>query len=287
MKWLFVAVFLVGSMICLSVNTFAVHRSRRMVGGSLVTTPVPWQAMVFLSENILDGGFAGGALIAPRWVLTAGRNLFVRKSREHSRGEAPLIPKVYLGISRRAEAGPATEVAVEKVFLHPGFQNQTTWDDDLALIQLKEPVIFTNTVFPIPLPERGEDLAEKEGQRGIITGWGWGVHLTPSEHLKFLSLAVVSVCGGDKKLCTEPSRYDEDVCFGDAGGALAFLDPETGRVYAGGILSNDKACGAGKRAVYTKVSAYLPWIQSVMRGDSDRFSSLRTSIMKDMLEKQP
>uniref|UniRef100_A0A4W4DQQ0 Peptidase S1 domain-containing protein n=1 Tax=Electrophorus electricus TaxID=8005 RepID=A0A4W4DQQ0_ELEEL len=278
-----VAVFLVGSTICLSVNSFSVHRGKRMVGGSLVSTHVPWQAMVFLSENILDGGFAGGALIAPRWVLTAGRNLFVRKSREHTRGETPRIPKVYLGISRQAEAGPATEVAVEKVFLHPGFQSNNTWDDDLALIQLKEPVIFSDTVFPIPLPERGEDLADKEGQRGVIAGWGWGILLTPSETLKFISLAVASECEGEKTLCTEPSKYSENVCFGDAGGALAFLDPDTGQVYAGGILSNDKTCSTGKRAVYTKVSAYLPWIHSVMRGDFERFSSLRTSIMNAML----
>lgn len=88
-----------------------------MVGGSL-TTSVPWQAMVYLSENILDGGFAGGALIAERWVLTAGRNLFIRKSQNHTREQEPLIPKVYLGISKRSDANASSEVAVEKVNIH-------------------------------------------------------------------------------------------------------------------------------------------------------------------------
>lgn len=85
-----------------------------MIGGSL-TTSVPWQAMVYLSENILDGGFAGGALIAERWILTAGRNLFVKKNRSDTRGKGLLIPKVYLGISKRSDAQTSTEVAVEKV----------------------------------------------------------------------------------------------------------------------------------------------------------------------------
>lgn len=85
-----------------------------MVGGSL-NASVPWQAMVYLSENILDGGFAGGALIAERWVLTAGRNLFVGKSRNQTRGQEPLIPKVYLGISKLSYANASSEVAVEKV----------------------------------------------------------------------------------------------------------------------------------------------------------------------------
>lgn len=93
-----------------------------MVGGALATTHVPWQAMVYLSENILDGGFAGGALIAPQWVLTAGRNLFVKKTRGHTKGKEPLVPKVYLGIIRRADAGPATEVAVEKVNMRVSLQ---------------------------------------------------------------------------------------------------------------------------------------------------------------------
>lgn len=96
-------------------------RPKRMVGGSL-TASVPWQAMVYISENILDGGFAGGALIAEQWVLTAGRNLFVRKSPSHTRGKEPLIPKVYLGISKRTHANASTEVAVEKVNIHATHQ---------------------------------------------------------------------------------------------------------------------------------------------------------------------
>ncbi|KAL7866547.1 hypothetical protein AOLI_G00143610 [Acnodon oligacanthus] len=303
MKWLSATVFLLELIICLSEalsvdrikEHFPVHRDRRMIGGSLAKTHVPWQAMVYLSENILDGGFAGGALIAPQWILTAGRNLFVRKTREHTKGKEPLIPKVYLGIIRSADAGPSTEVEVEKVFLHPGFQNTSDWDNDLALIQLKKPVTFSDSVFPIPLPERGEDLAEKAGERGIIAGWGWGVLFTPAEVLKFLSLPVVECQGeyspkvtknipttDENMFCTGPSNLLENVCFGDAGGALTFLETKTNRVYAAGILSFDKACNVEQKAVYMKISAYLPWIHSIMRGDSERFSSHRASLMMDM-----
>lgn len=85
-----------------------------MIGGSLAPY-VPWQAMVYLSDSILDGGYAGGALISDRWVLTAGRNVFVRKSRQGINGTAPVIPKVYLGILRLAEANASNEFPVEKV----------------------------------------------------------------------------------------------------------------------------------------------------------------------------
>lgn len=88
-----------------------------MVGGTLAPH-VPWQAMVYLSDNIMEGGYAGGALISDRWVLTAGRNLFVRKTRLDTRGKDPITPKVYLGITEKAEAVTSNQVAVEKVSNH-------------------------------------------------------------------------------------------------------------------------------------------------------------------------
>ncbi|XP_017332781.1 haptoglobin [Ictalurus punctatus] len=298
MKWFSVAVFLVGLMICLSesrvvdgikehteANTDAALRTRRMVGGLLTPGHVPWQALVYLSDSKLDGGIGGGALIAPQWILTAGRNLFVRKTQKDTRGKEPLIPKVYLGIVRRAKADSASEVAVKKVFLHPAFQNASDVDNDLALIQLKEPVSYTDTIFPIPLPEKDDNLEESEGQRGVIAGWGWGPLLTFSESLKFLSLPVIPGNVKDGKIWTIRTEFQENVCYGDAGGALALLNPVTKKVYAAGILSYDGPCTRNEEAVFMKISTYLPWIHSVMRADSDRFSSLRTSIMNDLLSK--
>uniref|UniRef100_A0A3Q0R7P6 Peptidase S1 domain-containing protein n=1 Tax=Amphilophus citrinellus TaxID=61819 RepID=A0A3Q0R7P6_AMPCI len=270
-------------------------RSKRLVGGTLAPQ-VPWQAMVYIAENILDGGYAGGALISDRWVLTAGRNLFVRKNREDIQGQEPVIPKVYLGIIKKAYATPSNEVAVKKVVLHPGFQNQSDWDNDLALIQLKEPVVVNDKVTPIPLPERGQDLANAVRGLGIISGWGWGPLLTPAPFLKHIvvPLANPSECKAEYEslaltptvdenmICTTATKFEENVCFGDAGGALAVTDSETGDVYAAGILSYDKSCTRYKHAVYMKISSYLPWIHSVMRGDTDTSAAVRFKAMSTM-----
>lgn len=171
------------------------------------------------------------------------------------------------------------------MFLHPAFQNASDVDNDLALIQLKEPVSFNDKVFPIPLPERGDNLEENKRQRGVIAGWGWGPLLTFSESLKFLSLPVIQKDAKHNKIWTTRTEFQENVCYGDAGGALALLNPDTKKVYAAGILSYDEACTRNEEAIFMKISAYLPWIHSVMSGDSDRFSSLRTSIMNDLLSK--
>uniref|UniRef100_A0A8C2WF79 Haptoglobin n=1 Tax=Cyclopterus lumpus TaxID=8103 RepID=A0A8C2WF79_CYCLU len=241
-------------------------RSRRMVGGTLAPH-VPWQAMVYIADSVLDGGYAGGALISDRWVLTAGRNLFVRKSRPDTQGQDPVIPKVYLGITERAEADVSREVAVAKVVLHPAFQNQSEWDNDLALIQLKEPVVMSDKVTPIPLPESGQDVADTAGLSGTISGWGWGILLTPATSLKYLVLPLAN--HSDCK--AEYERIElENVCFGDAGGALAVTDAETGDIYAAGILSYDKSCRSSKYGVYMKISSYLPWIHSVIKGHAEK-----------------
>ncbi|KAM7424268.1 hypothetical protein PAMA_000553 [Pampus argenteus] len=268
-------------------------RSKRMVGG-LLAPHVPWQAMIYLNDSVLDGGYAGGALISDRWVLTAGRNLFVRKSREDIQGKDPVIPKVYLGIRLREQAKDSTEHAVDKIVLHPRFQNQSDWDNDLALIKLKKPVVMSEKVTPIPLPEKGQDL----GTSGFITGWGWGAHLTPSMLLKYtvLPLAKHDECKkffegtshrpvvDDHMFCTGPSEHHENVCFGDAGGALTVIDSATGDVYATGILSYDKPCRSDPYAVYMKISSYLPWIHSVIRGDTDTSSAVRIDTISKMLK---
>uniref|UniRef100_A0A3Q2QYJ0 Peptidase S1 domain-containing protein n=1 Tax=Fundulus heteroclitus TaxID=8078 RepID=A0A3Q2QYJ0_FUNHE len=211
--------------------------SKRMVGGTLAPH-VPWQAMIYLSDSV---------------------NLFIRKSRQDIQGKDPVIPKVYLGITRK-----------EEVFLHPGFQNQTDWDNDLALIKLKESVTMSAKVTPIPLPERGQDLDTIAGGSGVFAGWGWGILLTPATSLKYLVLPLAnhSDCKAEYErtehtprvdgnmFCTRPTAFEENVCFGDAGGALAVRDARTGDVYAAGILSYDKSCNRYNYGVYVKISSY-------------------------------
>ncbi|XP_037652182.1 haptoglobin [Sebastes umbrosus] len=301
--WFSLTVLLLAALACLadvteervkrsvSASGLASLRSRRMVGGTLAPH-VPWQALVYISDNVLDGGSGGGALISERWILTAGRNVFVNKSQPAGK-KGIVIPKVYLGITERAQANPSKEVAVDKVFLHPHFQNRSEWDNDLALLKLEVPVVITDKVTPIPLPERCQDTM---GGTGVITGWGWGILLTSSKSLKHLVLPLAnhSVCKAeyertpftpavdDNMFCTGPTKYDENVCFGDAGGALAVTDAETGDIYAAGILSFDKSCGSHKYGVYMKICSYLPWIHSVIRGDTDKSPALRADAMSKM-----
>uniref|UniRef100_A0A672FSR7 Peptidase S1 domain-containing protein n=1 Tax=Salarias fasciatus TaxID=181472 RepID=A0A672FSR7_SALFA len=267
---------------------------------SRLSAHVPWQAFVHLSEGQLNGGFGGGALITDRWVLTAGRNLFVNKDREDIPRPILHFPKIYLGIKDRSEANESNEHPVEEVLVHPLFQKLSHWDNDLALIKLQRPVLINEKVTPIPLPDKCQDLSNTTGKSGVITGWGLGALLSPAPHLKHLVLPLVnqSECKSvydrdpeapnidDSMICTGASKFEENVCFGDAGSALAVTDPDSGDVYAAGILSFDKSCRVKPFAVYTKLSAHLPWIQKVTRGDTDQSINVRTAAMSKMISQQ-
>uniref|UniRef100_A0A3P9QGZ3 Peptidase S1 domain-containing protein n=1 Tax=Poecilia reticulata TaxID=8081 RepID=A0A3P9QGZ3_POERE len=280
-------------------------RLKRMVGGTLAPQ-VPWQARVYLSDSVLDGGYAGGALISDRWVLMAGRNLFIRKSRRDTQGKDPVIPSLprnlTKGRSRHLQRSYCRQ-GEKLVFLHPGFQNQTDWDNDLALIRLKESVIMTDEVTPIPLPERGQDLVTGVGGSGVIAGWGWGIHLTTATSLKYLVLPLANYCDckaeydrtshtpslDDNMFCTRPTLLEENICFGDAGGTLAVRDAQSGDVYAAGILSYDKSCSQNNYSVYMKISLYLPWIHRIIRGDTEKSSqpqSFRLSCWDRCLQRE-
>lgn len=162
-------------------------------------------------------------------------------------------------------------------------------------------MILSDKVTPIPLPERGQDLDLVPGGSGVLAGWGWGVHLTPAASLKYLVLPLAnsSACEAEYErsaltpavdenmFCTGPTEFRENVCFGDAGGALAATDAQTGDVYAAGILSYDKSCSRYKHGVYMRISSYLPWIHSVMRGDTEKSSALRSAAMSKLVSWQP
>ncbi|PWA18982.1 hypothetical protein CCH79_00005039 [Gambusia affinis] len=57
--------------------------------------------------------------------------------------------------------------------------------------------------------------------------------------------------------CTRPTELEENICFGDAGGALAVRDAQSGDVYAAGILSYDKSCNRNSYELPVAVSGLL------------------------------
>ena len=59
-----------------------------------------------------------------------------------------------------------------------------------------------------------------------------------------------------------------DNCEGDSGGPVLYYSEQYRRWIIAGITSSGRACGGNVQpTVYTRVSVYTDWIQSVLSGD--------------------
>lgn len=138
-----------------AINGYAVDDAERIVGGQNVTIQqFPWQASLY---NASSGRHACGGTILDRYtILTAahcirdGRPLGVRVgSSFHSRG----------GYTR----------SVSRIVVHDLF-NRTNLDQDIALVILTFPLLWSDSVRPANLPEFEYDL--DNNSTVWVSGWG-------------------------------------------------------------------------------------------------------------------
>nr|XP_020643950.1 haptoglobin-like isoform X1 [Pogona vitticeps] len=237
---------------------------QRIIGGFMAArNNFPWQMKLVTRHNRTTGA----TLISDQWLLTTGRNLYLNHSAKARPEE--IAPTLRLFLGNGESAGP-----VDRIVLHPGFPEEV----DLALLRLQRKVPIGETVMPICLPQK--DYIEP-GRVGFIAGWGRNVLMEHPTSLRYVQLPVVDqeICTayyagqgkdavkpllGNYTFCAGMSRFREDTCYGDAGGAFTVQDPDDDTWYAAGILSFDKTCSTAKYGVYVRVLGLVDWIQETL-----------------------
>lgn len=232
----------------------------KIVGGVPVPiTEAPWQVAVVGNGSTL----CGGSLIASDWVLTAA----------HCIGAATSIT-VYAGITELNSGSGANQFGVLQAVTNPGY-NQTSFANDLTLVQLDRPITPGPTMAPIALPT-AEDSASWPPAGSAATISGWGSDRFGGSSLNSLRQGVVQVltnpgggeCGqygstfnGSISICAGLPQGGVDSCQGDSGGPLVVAGI-AGPTLAG-VTSVGNDCGqSAYPGIYTRVSAFLDWIRS-------------------------
>nr|XP_005544783.2 chymotrypsin-like elastase family member 2A isoform X1 [Macaca fascicularis] len=239
----------------------------RVVGGE-EATPNSWPWQVSL-QYTSDGNWyhiCGGTLIANNWVLTAAHCI------SSSRTYRVVLGRHNLYI---AESG-SLAVSVSKTVVHPKWNSSDVSKGyDIALLKLANPVSLTDKIQLACLPPAGTILPNN--YPCYVTGWGY-LHTNgpASDVLQQGRLLVV-----DYATCSSPDWWGSTVktsmicaggdgkissCYGDSGGPLN-CQAADGRWEVHGIVSFGSSLGCNyyhKPSVFTRVSKYIDWINSVI-----------------------
>lgn len=241
----------------------------------------------------------GGAWIGDGWVVTAAHCVANMPSFDGKPGNVLTDRRVRLGTQNLTVTDGIFDIAA--VVIHAGYRSQTM-RNDLALVRLREDprladLTARGRLAAVPVmaaADRGFDPSEALR----VTGWGWmgqrdagnavsrldsagRVQRNPAD-LQQLTLNYLpdAMCAaeypsyGPGGLCAGALaagggiEVGKDSCQGDSGGPLT-REGDGGTRTLVGVVSGGKGCGAGKPAIYTRLSFYEDWLAAARAAARD------------------
>ncbi|KAH8391580.1 hypothetical protein KR200_005637, partial [Drosophila serrata] len=246
----------------------------------------PWMAMLLYSN---DGkNFepkCGGSLVDKKWIVTAAHCV----STPGNGQSAPPLLRVRLGEwDSRVKSDHTHEYSIARTIVHEQYlpSEHTTGSDlfqysnDIALLELRESVNYTEYVQPVCLPHLPAGIASRTDAyaNNYLTISGWGrtsersLEVSPVKVKALVSGWSMMDCKkhyadvGPGQMCAGGSRLSGQAasCQGDSGGPV--IDDNQ----LVGIISLGKyRCGSlTGPMVFTRVDHYVTWLEKTIKSNA-------------------
>ncbi|KAG8237910.1 hypothetical protein J437_LFUL017782 [Ladona fulva] len=234
----------------------------RIVGGQFAQPhEFPWLTAMIKERRL----YCAGSLITRKHILTAAHCL---------KGFSKEDIMLALGGHDRKDfyRGKDDEVEtrkIEKVAIHPQF-NASNYNNDLAIITMDKPVMFTTRIRPICLPFR--EGGNYTGNAAVVVGWGRTAESKPTSpfpqkvEVTVLSKSECDQSGygptriTDNMFCAGYLEGGKDSCQGDSGGPLHVYNKGKSTEIIG-VVSWGRGCARPNfPGVYTKITNYMDFI---------------------------
>lgn len=238
------------------------YKLNRIVGGQNAELGEwPWQVTLHFKTF---GHACGASILSTQWLLSAA-HCFVTHSQEN------LLAanwQSYSGMQDQFKHDGVQRRSIRRIIPHPDY-NQMTFDYDIALLELSEPLEFTNTIQPICLPSSSHIFPA--GLSCWVTGWGaMREGAAAAQLLQKASVKIINdtVCNTvtegqvtSRMMCSGFLAGGVDACQGDSGGPLVCFE-ESGKWFQAGIVSWGEGCARRmKPGVYSRVTKLREWIK--------------------------
>jgi len=228
----------------------------RIVGGEPAT---PHEFPYMVSLLYFGSHICAGAIIRGDAVLTVAHCIV---------GEASSLSiKAGKHNLREQESTEQTRY-VTAVHVHPNYQSQTDFSNDIAVLRVQPPFVMTGEVGPIPVAPANHTAT---GPASII---GWGSLREEGSLPDILYKAEVPIMTDNEcrasygstnfeshMMCAGFPQGGVDSCTGDSGGPLTANDRSYR--YLAGLMSWGYGCARpGYPSVYTEVSNFADFINT-------------------------
>ncbi|XP_017476244.1 PREDICTED: serine protease persephone-like isoform X2 [Rhagoletis zephyria] len=216
----------------------------------------------------------GGTLIAKRFVLTAAHCLVTRQK--------PVTVRMgVVNFTDTEQMKDVVEIRIKKIHVHPEYSSASVYND-IGLLELESDVVYTTNVYPTCLYTEPEDPSASS----VLYVSGWGVINKRTREKSNILLKArqtivenqrcnesyvdngltrrISVGIISSQMCAHDPGLTKDACQGDSGGPLILVvDEALSKFRVVGVISAGFSCGSTTPGLYTRVSAFLDYIESV------------------------